>query len=217
MQHPLIHDSSALMLIPGALPPPGTGEEGSALRDLVPAALMLVAVVMIMTSLIKRRSKTKSVGGPAERAAHQPWHDTKQRLDDIRSAARGRESLETVMADCEELAQRMASIMEAKAARLETLIADADERLAKLERSEQRGATPSLAAEPEVRLPRRTHSGDQRPEPPTSPAAPEPDQHGDMRQRIYDLADQGLSPVQIAQRTSQPTGQVELVLALRRA
>jgi hypothetical protein len=38
----------------------------------------------------------------------------------------------------------------------------------------------------------------------------------DAHRRIYELADEGLSPVEIARRLSQTAGQVELTLSLRR-
>jgi hypothetical protein len=38
-----------------------------------------------------------------------------------------------------------------------------------------------------------------------------------LHRKVYDLADQGLTPVDIARRIEKPTGQVELILALRRA
>jgi hypothetical protein len=38
-----------------------------------------------------------------------------------------------------------------------------------------------------------------------------------FRERVFSLADEGLSPVQIAREVGRPTGQVELVLNLRRA
>jgi hypothetical protein len=43
---------------------------------------------------------------------------------------------------------------------------------------------------------------------------PEPD--GRERQSIYDLADAGKTPVEIAEETGRDTGEVELILALRR-
>jgi hypothetical protein len=46
-----------------------------------------------------------------------------------------------------------------------------------------------------------------------APSAPLDARHG----AIYHLADAGLSPVQIARQTGLPTGQVELIIGLRRA
>ena len=220
--------------------PPAAAADGTTIRNLLPAAMMLLAVVLIMGSIL-RRKPLKKVGGHAERAAHEDWADTKERLNDIRSAARGRDSLDNVVADCEELAQRMATMMEAKAARLEALIADADERLARLEQAGQpaprstgspdrRGASAHddhqtdlshHAASTEERSASRLSSSKSASPAAASSAGDEArngysDGFSDVRDRVYALADQGLSAVEIAQHIEQPTGQIELMLALRR-
>lgn len=78
-----------------------------------------------------------------------------------------------------------------RAAQLERLITAADERIREL-----RGLASRPAASPQPRL-----------------AA-----GGDSAHRaVYELADRGLSPLEIARELGQPTGQVELILNLRRA
>jgi hypothetical protein len=106
--------------------------------------------------------------------------------------AEGRRELEEFLADARELSERLAANLDAKAARLERLIGQADERLGRLERHTE--ARPRQEA--------RQH-------------AP-PDDTGPLNRRIYDLADRGLPPVEIAKQLSQQVGQVELILALRR-
>lgn len=93
-----------------------------------------------------------------------------------------------VVRDARELTLRLASELDRRAASLEALIARADERLAALERAVR--ASPDL--------------------PPSEPSA------DPASRRVYDLADQGLPIVEIARRVDRPTGQVELILALRR-
>jgi hypothetical protein len=109
------------------------------------------------------------------------------------SAEAERRQLEDLLSDADELAGRLAANLDAKAARLERLIAQADERLARMERA---------AAEARPRTERRPAS--------------EPDEAGPLNRRVYDLADRGLQPVEIARQLSQQVGQVELILALRR-
>jgi hypothetical protein len=99
--------------------------------------------------------------------------------------------LEEVMRDAEELSQRIAAELDARAAALERLLARAD----------RIGAM----AERELDLGSRTPG-------PGDGTEPLPDAH----RRIYELADEGLSPVEIARRLSQTAGQVELTLSLRR-
>lgn len=111
--------------------------------------------------------------------------------------------LERTMADAEELTRRLAAILDNKAARLETLIAQVDERLARLgEAQDSAPRTPSPLRERAPEAPRPLPSAE----------------GGDLfHRKVYELADQGLSPIDIARRIDKPTGQVELILALRRA
>lgn len=92
-------------------------------------------------------------------------------------------------ADLRELTQRLANEMEAKAERIERLLAKADERIARLQ-------DPPPA-------PPRVHDRS------ASPGEPE-------HTKVHALADEGLPIVEIARRVGKPTGQVELILALRR-
>lgn len=101
-----------------------------------------------------------------------------------------------LLADMKELTDRLAGELEARSARLEKLLAEADRRVRDLEAA--RDAGPREAA-PVVVMP----AARSRVEP--------------MHARVHELADQGLTPIQIAESTGVPTGQVELVLALRRA
>ncbi len=98
------------------------------------------------------------------------------------------ESLSSVMADAEELAQLLADRMDRQAARLEQLIAAADDRLARLEKA---------LAQPVPRGPNRQDLTDP------------------MSRQVYDLSDRGLPSVEIARQLNQQTGKVELILALR--
>jgi hypothetical protein len=105
-------------------------------------------------------------------------------------------------AELRQLTEELASILDAKSQHLESLIAQADQRLTMLDK-----ATRST-------LPRR----DQRPAAPAaptggavSPAAPSP------HAQIHELADAGVSIVEIARRTGKATGTVELILNLRRS
>jgi len=196
------------MGLPGmaaALPSAQTAEEGIGLETLIPAAMLLVAAVLIMNSFIRRQKK----------AAQQPQMPTgsRERAEAIQAAHRGRDQLQAVVAEAEQLAQRLAAHVDTKAVMLEKLIADADDRLARLERATASQHAPAPNDPPRVET--------RRPEParapvrdPIAPAAGELDP---IKRKIYQLADEGKSSVEIAQATDQPTGQVELILALRSA
>lgn len=131
------------------------------------------------------------------------WTIARHKLQRVGSLSRpptspantGRESLSSVMHDAEELAQRLAAELDAKAERLERLLAQADDRLGRLE-------PPASVHEPK---PTRR-----------APSVVASDEGRDpLNRRVYTLADEGLPPVAIAQRLDQPTGKVELILALR--
>jgi len=99
-------------------------------------------------------------------------------------------AVHSVMRDAEELAGLLAGQMDRQAARLEQLIAEADVKIRHLERlsAEVRAARPADRA-----------------------LSTEP-----LNQRIYELADEGVPPVEIARQLKQQTGKVQLILALRR-
>lgn len=99
--------------------------------------------------------------------------------------------LEEMMRDAEELSQRIAAELDARAAALERLLARADRIGAMAERELEAGSRASGRA---------------------GGSEPLPDAH----RRIYELADEGLSPLDIARRLNQTAGQVELTLSLRR-
>jgi hypothetical protein len=101
--------------------------------------------------------------------------------------ARGTEQVQGVMRDAEELASILAGRVDRQAERLEQLIAEADAKIRRLERLTADHAAITLR------------------EPKIDP----------INQRIYDLSDEGLAPVEIARQLSQQTGKVELILALR--
>jgi hypothetical protein len=106
------------------------------------------------------------------------------------AGADNRSRLDTAMDDAEELAQLIADRLDRQAARLEQLIAAADERLARLEQA---------ASQP----------------PPSLPTAPRREVADPLSRQVYDLSDRGLPSVEIARQLNQHTGKVELILALR--
>jgi hypothetical protein len=108
-------------------------------------------------------------------------------------ARAGGDDLRVVVAEARQLRGVLADEADRHAARLEELIARAEEAIRRLET-----LSPSDAAA------RSRHAGDGGPE-----------RLDPLNRRIYELADQGLPPVEIARSLSQQTGKVELVLALR--
>ncbi len=99
-------------------------------------------------------------------------------------------------ADLVETAQRLGAQLDNKARRLEKLIEEADQRIAALS-----GAAPGLSA----------------PDRPRAPAAPSPARppRDPLTQAVYEHADAGRTPVEIARELDEQVGKVELILALR--
>lgn len=148
-------------------------------------AAMVVGLLLIAYAW--RRNVLARTKSPAARPASTP-------------AAQPPAALASDMAELtEELLSRLdakASQVEALTNRLESLLAEAERRVADLQ---QPRATPEAD-----RLPRgRTLDPDLA--------------EGDSSHReVYALADQGLRPVDIARQLERPTGQIELILNLRR-
>jgi hypothetical protein len=94
--------------------------------------------------------------------------------------------MQNLLVELHEMARTMTAQIETRAAKLELLIRDADEKIARLE-----GRPASRPAE--------------------HVAVDEPP-HVD----VYSLADAGVDARQIAQRLQRPVGEIELLLALRR-
>lgn len=121
---------------------------------------------------------------------------TLRRLD----AARGERRDADALADIDELTRRLAEQLDAKAAQLDELIREADNRLARLQQA---------VGSPPPRAPHRPVYTPPAREPDAAPTDP-------ITARIYELADRGCTPVEIAQNLGQHVGNVELILALRR-
>lgn len=127
-----------------------------------------------------REQAQRSAGAPASTA---------------RASAASRASIESVMADAEELTRRLAAVMDNKAAALEILIDRANEAAQRLERANVQA------------------DGDHRTRPVSAPMAQLSDP---LANEVYALADQGRTSLEIARELDEPTGKVELILALRR-
>jgi len=153
----------------------------------------ILAVVMVSTRNRIRRSQASSRPSALDRYAD---------LREQRGAAR---DLETVMKELDELSRQIHGRLDTKLAKLEVLIGDADRRIEKLARLQRAAAgepTVDVTLEPEVPCPSRDL--------PLTPAAPDP------HEAVYRLADSGLKPVEIARELSRNTGEIELILSLRR-
>src|SRR5665213_4586253 len=116
-----------------------------------------------------------------------------------------------------EMARQVTAQLDTRTAKLELLIKDADERLAALKdatkhQSNSNGGNGNGNSNGNG----NGHARDDQAEsPPSQPAAALPEVVESPHRNVYELADQKLTPQQIAQKLCRPQGEIELILALR--
>ncbi len=189
----------------GTLTIPGSSAETEppkTMQENLSAILIGVGTVMmvfVIARMLRRQSANRRAHA-AEPVRQRPKPSTVPSFGSTATQDR----LERLMTDGEELTRRLAAILENKAAHIEILIEHADQRLEALEAATKadQPPTPLTRTNPPARAPIETPTAD-----PIDP----------LHRKVYDLADKGLQPVDIARQIDRPTGQVELILAIRRA
>lgn len=151
-------------------------------------SVLLIAGGVLAIVLVLRRPPSPPPPGPS--------------TPDARQSA---EQLEQILSEARELLHLVGQRADAQADRLEQLIAQADQRLEHLESALHTSADHVIESKPTERSVSAAHNEDSVP----SPAAES------IVARIYEMANQGLAPIEIARRTGQHAGKVELILALR--
>lgn len=135
-----------------------------------------------------------------------------EQIDRNRQARGLRGDLEQVMVEVEQLAKRFSAQLDAKSMRLEKLIDEADQRLAKLESLQPPEVSPPAEVSPKVSEPPvEAVEADALP---TSQVAA-PDDENELAASVYRLADAGNDAIEIARALGEHVGKVELILALR--
>lgn len=150
--------------------------------------LLGVGVFVLLGLLVWQRNQRLRQSGDNSDSRHREWNKTQREITEI-------------MSHLEQLSLQIHQKIDQRLARLDALVRQADERidqLNRLERSRQ-GITP-LDIELASETPQSSEAADENP-----------------HQPIYRLADAGYTPIQIAKKLSRHTGEVELILSLRRA
>lgn len=166
--------------------------------------LMVCGVVIlgVIAALMIRGGKPKSGPGAAETEAArvlQQVEDARYQIEDVRS--RVGELIAT--------AQRLSTRLDEKTAKVEALLAKADRRV----QSESAAHETSRAA-----LPRSAGSSTAVESKPISRPKIHANEDGKtdpLKKAVYELADSGRAPVDIAHELKEHVGKVELILALR--
>jgi hypothetical protein len=163
---------------------------------MISLAAVLIGGALILHARFKlaRTNRDARPDSSKPRSTEAPASGTSQITTDIKNA-------HAAAAELRQLTEELASILDAKSQHLESLIEQADERIARLSSAAKfdKATATSRVGEP-ARAPAP---------PSSSPASP--------HAHIHALADEGLSPIDIARRTGKPTGTIELILSLRRA
>jgi len=114
-----------------------------------------------------------------------------ERIPSLREQMEVRQNLQKLLVDLQDLARQINAHIDTRFCKLEVLIKEADEKIRQLQTL---GGTPA-----------------------SGPSLPPADETVDPQHAlVYKLADLGKSPVDIARELGKNTGEVELILSLRR-
>jgi hypothetical protein len=155
-------------------------------------ALLAGGVVVLLFIATRNRLGRLSNGKSITKSDHRRG----QAVDD-----RTLREVEAVMAQLDQLSRQIHGKIDLKLVTLQKVIRDADQRidqLSRLQRGVQGEATLDIELESEI--PNRPVEDNESPQ-----------------DAVYRLADSGYTPLQIAKQLARHTGEVELILSLRRA
>ena len=110
--------------------------------------------------------------------------------------------MQNALVEMAEMARQISAQIDTRAAKLEELIRQADQRI---DAMKSQPPAPGIAPSPAAAS-----------EPPSPPSPLDPPVVDARHAQIYALADQGHSSRDIAQQLNRPSGEIELILALRR-
>ena len=159
-----------------------------------------VFIVYTMMRLTKRKTRKDPFDTPFQTRSLAQQRSTERQF-------------ETLLVEFSEMSRQMTAQLDTRSAKLEALIQDADERIARLDAlSQQAPPRPNFAisAEPAATKPAIdpvviARADDVAPSPPIDPGHAE----------VYRLSDDGQGVHAIATALGRPSGEVELILALR--
>jgi len=189
---------STLRTVPALLAAGGNTRLVDAAIPLFTCAIIIAVTIMVM---ITRRRYVRSRQGDTLPA--------RELFDQLKNETGAKRELEVLMLELDELARQLMGRLDSRFAKLEATIKDADERIERLNRMirAQEGKSALDVTVDElgtVGVASAGRSNSARGEP--------PDPHAD----VHHLADQGLSALEIATKVGRSTGEIELILSLRR-
>lgn len=174
---------------------PVLAESAMTPTQLVMLALALGGITIVMLSTYRRSRRSRQTHS-------EPIRERYERLDRQTTVSK---DVEKAMLELDRLARQILGRIDTRFAKLETVIRDADERIAALSR---------LVSIPKGRPSVDVTLAPQAPdEVAATTGAPESAQRHDA---VYRMADGGLSSLDIARETGKNKGEIELILALRK-
>ncbi|MCH8152106.1 MAG: hypothetical protein IH830_07010 [Planctomycetes bacterium] len=162
--------------------------------------IMVVGLGVILMVSIRGKIARRNMNRPSPRE----W------IEHIKAVRHRHDDAHAVSAQLVDTARRLGAQLDNKAQRLELLLQEADERIAELSKAKDAGLS---AADESVAGREGAFGG---PDPgPFKPSHDPPRPLDPLTQGVYELADTGRSPLEIAQQMDEQIGKVELILALR--
>ena len=158
-------------------------------------AVIVITVVLLLGSTRRRLRRSRTENTPTIR----------EQYGQLSAPSAVTRDVEAVMVELDELSRQVHGRLDAKIAKLEALLRQADERIDQLSRQCRASAgQPTLDVTLGCEQPDATDTGVVA----MAPQAPTDD--------IYRLADSGGSALEIAQKVGRPVGEIELMLSLRK-
>lgn len=183
--------------------------------------LGVLCLVMLSISMLRRSYERQTTQRDLSR----------EQLARLRDQKEIRVSMEELMVQLEEVARRVNAQIDTRFVKLETIIQDADQRIAHLRQLARDAETPAPKADApppaeefapglataEAPEPRPATGRASEPARSAAPAVEKMPQTREERfQRVYGLADQGTPAIGIADALNLPLGEVELILRMRK-
>jgi len=172
--------------------------------------LLLVLCAVVIMIVLLRRQQFRSTSRRDMARDH---------VARIREQRGLHQSMDELLLQLEDMSRRIGAQVDTKFAKLETVIRDADERIARLEAILGQSDTKEKSRKPRRAASRRDTPVKSAPDPaPPSIGKPAPAiENTDPRfAHVYALADGGTTPIEIAKQLDMPLGEVELILNLRK-
>ena len=176
--------------------------------------IMVVGLGVLLTISIRAKIARRNAEAPSAR----------EQIEAIKAGNTARLDVDAVHASLHDVARKLSAQLDNKAERLEQLIVQAEERIARLETpatTSPRSAAPRSAAKGSASAAPIATPGPHAQGQPAKPQATsvsearDPEPTDSLRRAIYALADSGRSPVEISRELDEHIGKIELILALR--